>query len=109
IVAVLAPAAIVEPHCVHEAEGIPPSTPAWDQSIAREGDRIPDQFCPCMYPVEQNNVMQNTAGNKNFGMTTPVYKVTSRSSRHKGTSCISPNGHTSWLLKKALANEQLAR
>jgi hypothetical protein len=33
---------MVDPHCVYEAEGIPPGIPAPDQSIARLGLRIPD-------------------------------------------------------------------
>jgi hypothetical protein len=36
---------IVEPHCAQLASGIPPTTPACVQSIAREGLMIPDHNC----------------------------------------------------------------
>src|SRR6266851_5031168 len=41
MVAVLAPALIVAPDCVYVADGMPPSTPAPDQSVARLGEMIP--------------------------------------------------------------------
>src|SRR5271168_5173994 len=50
-VAALVPAATVEPHCVHEPDGIPPGTPALpaDQSIARLGAMIPDHGGVCAW------------------------------------------------------------
>ena len=36
-----APAAIVVPHWGQAADGIPPTTPAWLQSMAREGSMMP--------------------------------------------------------------------
>src|SRR5262245_59392760 len=46
-----APAAIVEPHWVQESEGIPPTTPALVQSIARLGSRIPNQAWAFRLPL----------------------------------------------------------
>jgi hypothetical protein len=46
-------------HCARFV-GIPPTTPAWDQSIAREGSRIPDHAWPYKNPVKQK--MTKTIG-----------------------------------------------
>src|SRR2546430_5255636 len=51
---------MVEPHCVHETEGIPPTTPAWLQSTARERAMIPVQnCCPWAYPLEHSNMIDS--------------------------------------------------
>src|SRR5271167_4017409 len=57
------PAEMPDPHCTHEAEGMPPSTPAFLQSTARDGAMIPDQSCwPCISPQKHSKRATSTTG-----------------------------------------------
>src|SRR6516225_12180744 len=52
-------AAMVEPHCVHDADGIPPLTPAFVQAVARVGAIIPDHSWACPYEGKQSSMSKN--------------------------------------------------
>src|SRR5882672_5860568 len=57
-----AEALIVEQDVVRD--GMPPGIPAVDQSVARDGSRIPDQDWPCKLPDKKNSM---TSDRRYFG------------------------------------------
>src|SRR5437899_9319252 len=50
---------MVEPHWVQLAEGMPPCTPAFDQSVARLELMIPDHCWAYPYEEKQSTVRKN--------------------------------------------------
>jgi len=50
----------------HAADGMPPVTPAADQSTARLGSMIPDQLCAWEYGERQSEMRENNSNRLRF-------------------------------------------